>query len=99
MNRVHGVAAAALLLIATGSHAARPTSIEYTMNGQTPEGIPFARYTVSCNDGRKVPVTAWDDRSKWCLDETGTGNCMKKQLAAVRAACADVGGPQVAGAH
>jgi len=95
MTSARGMSLAALLLIAAGSHAARPTSIEYRMNGETPEGTPFARYTVSCTDGKKVLVTAWDDRRKWCLDETGTDHCTRKQLAAARAACEDVG-PQVA---
>jgi len=83
-------AALALLLLSAGSQAARPTSIVFNMNAETEDGRPYAQFTVQCNDGRAVALTAWDGRRTWCLGEVGQNSklsCEKKQISAAKTAC------------
>jgi hypothetical protein len=91
MNKVQTVtAAAALLLLSAGSQAARPTSIVFNTNAETEDGRTYAQFTVTCNDGRSVPLTAWDGRRKWCIGEIGgvsAFSCDKKQISAAKTAC------------
>ncbi len=87
MTAVSRLAAAALLLIATTSHAARPTSIVFKTYAETADGTPYAEFLVTCDDGRSVPITAWDNRRRWCIGGPGSGNCDKKQFSAAKQAC------------
>ena len=87
MNIAHKLAAAALLLLAASSQAARPTSIVFETLAETSDGVPYAQFTVSCNDGTTVPLTAWDRQRKWCIGEKENGSCQKKQIGAAKAAC------------
>lgn len=93
MNPAQKVALAfALLLLSTASHAARPTSIVFNTNAETEDGRPYAQFTVRCNDGRTVPLTAWDGRRKWCVGDTDNIeilSCDKKQISAAKTACMD----------
>lgn len=86
------VATAVLLLLCASSHAARPTSIVFKTNAETADGRPYARFTVRCNDGRTVPLTAWDGRRKWCVgnpDQPEAVSCDRKQISAAKTACTD----------
>jgi hypothetical protein len=42
---------------------------------------------VKCSNGKKVEVTAWDNRRKWCVGDHTSKNCEKKQINAAKAAC------------
>ena len=89
MKTISILAALALLLVAAGSHAAKPTSIVFETHGETADGKPYSQYTVRCNDGRTVPLTAWDGQRKWCIGERMGGNCQKQQISAAKMACTD----------
>ena len=78
---------AALLGAASASFAAKPTSIVFEANGETADNTPFAQYSVKCSNGRKAPITAWDNRRQWCVGEESRENCEKKQIKAAKAAC------------
>ena len=93
MNAMSKLAALALLLVATGSHAARPTSIVFETHGETADGRPYSQYTVRCNDGRTVPLTAWDGQRKWCIGGNAGGSCEKQQISAAKMACTDARAP------
>ncbi len=80
-------AAVVLALAAAGSLAARPTSIVFESNAETADGQLYGQYTVNCNDGRSVILTAWEGNSRWCLGEHGSGDCQKKQIRAAKSAC------------
>ena len=80
-------AACALLAFSTGSFAAKPTSIVFVGNGETTDGTPYATYNVKCSNGKKVEVTAWDNRRKWCVGDSNSETCEKKQIKAAKAAC------------
>lgn len=86
------VTAMALMLFAATGRAAQPTSIVFDTYAETDDGRPYARFTVRCNDGRKVPLTAWEGHRKWCVGEVGkldTLSCEKKQISAAKSACLD----------
>tara|TARA_R110001599_G_scaffold351822_1_gene584749 strand:- start:77260 stop:77544 length:285 start_codon:yes stop_codon:yes gene_type:complete len=86
------IAALALLVLSAGSLAARPTSIVFNTNAKTDDGRPYAQFTVQCNDGRAVSLTAWDGRRKWCVGTVGeisSLSCDKKQISAAKTACMD----------
>ncbi len=87
MNIPATLAALTLLLLASASHAARPTSIIFDTYAETGDGVPYAQFTVRCNDGRSVPLTAWDQQRRWCVGDKNGGSCQKKQISAARAAC------------
>ena len=81
------VVAASLLALSTTALAAKPTSIIFDSNGTTADGTPYSSYQVKCSNGKKMPLTAWDNRKKWCVgDETSQG-CEKKQIKAAKKAC------------
>ena len=77
----------ALVAFSAASFAAKPTSIVFVANNETAEGTPYSTYNVKCSNGKKVEVTAWDNRRKWCVGEASSENCEKKQIAAAKAAC------------
>lgn len=80
-------AAAGLILASVSTFAAKPTSIVFESNGKTAEGQDFSRYSVKCSNGKKVKLTAWDNRRKWCVGEASSEDCEKKQINAAKAAC------------
>ena len=88
MNNLFKVATAtALVAFSAGSFAAKPTSIVFTTNAETDDGTAYATYMVKCSNGKKVELTAWDNRRKWCVGDAGSETCEKKQIKAAKAAC------------
>lgn len=92
MNISGKIALAALLLISASSHAARPTSIVFETLAETGEGTPYALFSVKCNDGRSVRLTAWENRRKWCVGDNDSGDCARKQISAAKTACMETSG-------
>jgi hypothetical protein len=81
--------AVALMLAAGSVFAARPTSIIFETNAETTDGQLYGRYTVRCDDGRTMPLTAWDGHRKWCVGDTSGTSCTSRQIAAAKSACED----------
>ena len=79
--------AAGLILASSLSYAAKPTSIVFEANDKTADGKDFSRYSVKCSNGKKVALTAWDNRHKWCVGDELNDDCEKKQINAAKAAC------------
>jgi len=80
-------ATAGLLVASATSFAAKPTSIVFEANGKTAGGTDFSKYSVKCSNGKKVRLTAWDNRRKWCVGDESSEKCEKKQINAAKAAC------------
>ena len=76
-----------LLALSANSFAAKPTSIVFDSNGTTEDGTAYSNYVVKCSNGKKTPLTAWDNRRKWCVGAQSTENCHKKQIKAAKKAC------------
>jgi hypothetical protein len=88
MNNLFKIATAtALVAFSAGSFAAKPTSIVFNANAESADGKPYSTYTVKCSNGKKVEVTAWDNRRKWCVGDASSETCEKKQINAAKAAC------------
>jgi len=87
MNILKVAAATALVALSANSFAAKPTSIIFNANTQTSDGTAYATYTVKCSNGKKVQLTAWDNRARWCVGDATSENCEKKQIKAAKAAC------------
>ena len=81
------VSASALLTLSFNALAAKPTSIVFDTNGTNAEGTPFASYQVKCSNGKSSPLTAWDNRQKWCVGESTSDDCQRKQIKAAKKAC------------
>lgn len=79
--------ASSLLALSASAFAAKPTSIVFDSNGKTAEGTEYGNYHVKCSNGKKMPLTAWDNRKKWCVGEASSENCEKKQIKAAKKAC------------
>lgn len=90
MNFLKLFVSATALLAASSSFAAKPTSIVFQGNGETADSTPFAQYAVKCSNGKEVQLTAWDNRSEWCVGEESKENCEKKQIRAAKTACKSV---------
>jgi len=75
------------LLLSGQSWAATPTDINYCAKGKTAFGTKFTTYNVRCSNGKKEQITAWDQRTKWCVGNASTSNCFNDQLKAARKAC------------
>jgi hypothetical protein len=87
MNLSKFAATAALIVVSASSFAAKPTSIVFDANAATADGTPYAKYTVKCSNGKKAELTAWDNRSKWCVGDASSQICEKKQINAAKDAC------------
>jgi hypothetical protein len=87
MKTVATVIAGGLLALSANSFAAKPTSIVFDSNGTTAEGATYGNYHVKCSNGKKMPITAWDNRKKWCVGEGSAEDCQKKQIKAAKKAC------------
>jgi hypothetical protein len=87
MNIVKVATATALLALSATTFAAKPTSIVFNTNAETSDGTAYAEYTVKCSNGKKVQLTAWDNRRKWCVGDATSEACEKKQIKAAKAAC------------
>jgi hypothetical protein len=75
MNFIKIAAFAALAFISAGSFAAKPTSIVFDSNHETADGTAFATYMVKCSNGKKMELTAWDGRKKWCVGNADSLAC------------------------
>ena len=87
MKIIKAAAALVMLTMSGSALAAKPTSIVFDSNNETSDGIPYSTYMVKCSNGKKVEVTAWDNRRKWCVGDHTSKNCEKKQINAAKAAC------------
>ena len=87
MTSTRIIAAGALIACSAASFAAKPTSIAFQSTGETEDGTAYSEYTVKCSDGRKVQLTAWDNRRRWCVGGADSTVCEKKQIKAAKAAC------------
>ena len=87
MNLSKFAATTALILFSVASLAAKPTSIVFDANAATSDGTAYASYTVKCSNGKKAALTAWDNRSKWCVGDATSKTCEKKQINAAKDAC------------
>ena len=79
--------AGSLLTLSMNTLAAKPTSIIFDSNGTAEDGTEYASYLVKCSNGKQMPLTAWDNRKKWCVGEKSSENCEKKQIKAAKKAC------------
>jgi hypothetical protein len=79
--------ASVLLTLSMSSLAAKPTSIVFNSNGTSTDGTPFASYEVKCSNGKSLPLTAWDNRKKWCVGAEDSTECERKQIKAAKKAC------------
>ena len=87
MNAIKTAATIALLAISSSGFAAKPTSIVFDSNHETGEGATYSTYMVKCTNGKKMELTAWDNRRKWCVGDASSDRCEKKQIKAAKAAC------------
>lgn len=87
MNVSKIAATTALLLVSVGSFAAKPTSIVFDSNATTSDGKAYANYIVKCSNGKKAELTAWNNRSQWCVGDATSEKCEKKQINAAKSAC------------
>lgn len=87
MNLRKLAAGIALATMSGGTLAAKPTSIVLQNSDQTRDGKPFTKYSVKCSNGKRMPLTAWDDERRWCVGESDSEQCERKQIHAAREAC------------
>jgi hypothetical protein len=87
MNLIKFAAVMGLVVVSASSFAAKPTSIVFDSNAAAADGTPYAQYTVKCSNGKKAPLTAWDNRGKWCVGDASSQSCEKKQINAAKKAC------------
>ena len=86
-STIKTIIAGSLLALSTSALAAKPTSIVFDSNGTTAEGTPYGSYQVKCSNGKKKPLTAWENRKKWCVGDAASEQCVKKQIKAAKKAC------------
>lgn len=84
---IRAALAVSCLALSAGAFASKPTSITFESEGKAADGQAYANYVVKCSDGQSQPLTAWDDRKKWCVGKVSQENCDKKQIRAAKMAC------------
>lgn len=78
---------AALMLASVEALAGKPVSITFESEGSATDGKPYALYSVKCSSGDSRPLTAWDNRKKWCVGKASEESCSAKQIRAAKDAC------------
>ncbi len=78
---------AGLLVASSAVFAAKPTSIVFDSKATTEDGVEYHNYFAKCSNGKSMPLTAWDNRRKWCQGEASMEDCEKKQIKAAKKAC------------
>ena len=78
MKLIKLAAAGALMAASAATFAAKPTSIVFEANGESADGTPYSTYVVKCSNGKKMELTAWDNRRKWCVGDASSTECEKK---------------------
>ncbi|MCX2979381.1 hypothetical protein EYC98_00720 [Halieaceae bacterium IMCC14734] len=81
------VTTSVLLGLSLNAMAAKPTSIVFESNGTGADGKEYSNYQVKCSNGKNYPLTAWDNRKKWCVGDETSEACEKKQIKAAKKAC------------
>ncbi len=76
----------AVFFLSLPASAAKPVKITPGGMGGA-SGAEFRNYVVECSNGKKQPLTSWDNGKKWCLGEGSQENCVKKQIKAAKTAC------------
>lgn len=93
MKTFRSTCASATLVLLTSAflsistYAAKPTSITFESEGSTEAGEEFAIYSVKCTSGEKQPITAWNQRTQWCVGNHSAENCHQRQIKAALKAC------------
>ncbi|OUD15476.1 hypothetical protein [Thioflexithrix psekupsensis] len=75
-----------VLLLTTPVAANHPTNITYKTKGNGEMEV----YSVSCADGSKRTISAWNGRKNWCIGTT-TRHCTNDQLETAKKACLSSG--------
>lgn len=78
---------AALAALSAASFAAKPTSIVFDSDHETPDGGGYTTYKVKCSDGTEKELTAWSSPKKWCVGDASSEDCERKQIKAAQKAC------------
>jgi hypothetical protein len=86
MKKYAIVGAAAALSLSLSVFAAKPVKITPGDKGQA-SGADFRNYVVECSNGKRQPLTSWDNGKKWCLGQGSQESCVKKQIKAAKSAC------------
>ena len=81
------IVAAAVVVFSASSFAAKPRAIQLDSKFQNEQGEKFAQYTVSCSNGKEMPLTEWESPNQWCPGEASVENCERRQIKAAKAAC------------
>lgn len=79
--------ATTLAAVSTTVMAARPTSIKYTEDIVLEDDIVYSYYVVTCSNGEKKDLSAWDNRKSWCPGKGLKDDCSKKQIKTAKAVC------------
>jgi hypothetical protein len=80
------IASFTILAISVGTSAAVPKDIKYSSKSKTILGEKYRIYVVTCSDGSKRKISAWDNRKTWCVGTKKT-NCSKDQLRTAKKVC------------
>jgi hypothetical protein len=72
-----------VLIFAAPAAANQPVNITYKTKGNGETEI----YSVSCADGSKRTISAWNGRKNWCIGTNHNGRCTNDQLETAKQAC------------
>ena len=67
------ILAAAVVAFSASAFAAKPRAIQFDSKFETEQGEKFAQYTVSCSNGKDMPLTEWQSPNQWCQGRSVAG--------------------------
>lgn len=67
--------------------AAKPTSITFQGEQISTVGQGYSLYVVRCSNNDVKKISAWDKRKTWCVGESQSDFCTRKQIKAAKIAC------------
>ena len=85
-NLLRAMLAATALLISQFSTAAEPVNSRFVQDVVQGDQI-YAHYVVSCSNGSSADISAWNNRSKWCVGKGQQNICGKSQARIAKRVC------------
>ena len=79
--------AAQLLALSMVSHASMPKSIKYVEELFLDSETMYVHYKVTCQSGKVVDISSWNNNKLWCEGKGQKETCNKKKIKTAKNVC------------
>lgn len=76
-----------LLTLSMASYAGMPKSIKYIEELFLDPETMYVHYEVTCQSGKVIDISSWDDNKLWCEGKGLKETCNKKKIKTAKNVC------------